>query len=521
MRIPGRAVSPAEVGHMTLVSKGRSWFLVATVAVVMLASAAPARGAPPGVFHAGDGSRSVLFEPARVEIEASSDGRCLSAFRVDEFGTRLPAMGVKFLLDDRRVFSVSGRVCADRVWTSAQAVWRGQVFSRVLVNERALETALVVGHLAALLGSGSAYAEPRRNSVFLAADHLSLAGLPVSVAYRDTRVDAVEAVEATRELLDAGGAVAVVGAQTSGVTIAVAGQVTAPAGVLQVSAVSTAPSITTLDDNDFLFRTALSDTVQGVVLADLAVELGYRTAGVLFIDNAYGQGLTDTFVEAFTARGGEATATVAHGSSQPSYLAELEEVTVESPDVLVAVSYRPQAEVYLQEALEAGYADTFLFVDGTKSPGLFETVGWDLFEGSYGTGPGVDETRPEARVFVGAYTAVYGEQPPRQFVGGAYDAAVLIGLAAAQAGTVTDSAAIRDALRSVANPPGVVVGPGAAGVKRALRLIADGVGINYEGASGPVDFDANGDVVAGTIEIWRIEDGQIIPVRQVPVQPSH
>ena len=494
----------------------RLW-LAAVAAVVVFVFSAAAFGAPPGVFHAADGSRTVLYEPARIDVEVVEDtgGRCLAAFRVDRFGTRLPAVGVKFLLDGRQLFSWSGRVCTDRVWTTAQAVWRSELRSRVLVSERALETALVVGHLAALLGSGSAYAELRRNSVFLASDHLSLAGLPVSVVYRDTRVDAVETA---RELVEAENAAAVVGAQTSGVTIAVAEQVTAPAGVLQISASSTAPTITTLADNDFLFRTALSDAVQGVVLADLAVELGYRSVGVLYIDNPYGQGLTARFVEAFEARGGTVTATAAHGSGQASYVAELEDVTAGNPDVLVAVSYQRQAEVYLREALEGGYADTFLFVDGTKSPELFETVGWDLLEGSYGTGPGVDETRLEARAFADAYAAVYGEQPRRQFVAGAYDAAVLVGLAAAAAGTVTDSAAIRDQLRSVANPPGVVVGPGAAGIKRALRLISEGVDINYEGASGPVDLDANGDVTAGTIEVWRIEDGRIVPVRQVPVE---
>ena len=192
-------------------------------------------------------------------------------------------------------------------------------------------------------------------------------------------------------------------------------------------------------------------------------------------------------------------------------------MTADSPDVLVAVSYQ-QAEVYLREALEGGYADTFLFTDATKAPEIFETVGWELLEGSYGTGPGVDATRPETRAFVDAYMSVYGEEPPQPFMNETYDAAVLIGLAAAAAGTVTDSAAIRDQLRSVANQPGVVVGPGAAGVKRALRLIAKGVDVNYEGASGPVDLDANGDVTAGTIEVWRIEDGRIVPVRQVPVE---
>ena len=224
----------------------------------------------------------------------------------------------------------------------------------------------------------------------------------------------------------------------------------------------------------------------------------------------------DDDIDAWAITANDMTATVAHGIPD-SFIPELEEVTAAGPDVLVAVSYS-EAEVYLREALQEGFADTFLFVDGTRIPQGFARVGWDLLEGSYGTGPGVDATRPETRAFVDAYTAAYGEEPPRQFMNETYDAAVLIGLAASAAGTVTDSAAIRDQLRAVANPPGVVVGPGAAGINHALRLIAEGVDVNYEGASGPVDLDDNGDVLAGFIEVWRIEDGQITPVRHVPVQ---
>ena len=494
---------------------------LAAGSAVALAAAAVAGGT--GVFHGEDGSQAVLNEPAGISLAvvAEEDGRCLSAFRVDADGTRLPAMGVKFKLDDRRrMLSVTGRVCPAQEWTTAQAVWRNKVRSRVLVNERALETAMVVGHLSAFTGSLSDFGESQSRAAQLAADHLNQAGgptgTPVVVVDRDTAVDPAQGVAAAAGLLAEDRAAAILGAAASGVTIAVAEQVTAPGGVLQISGSSTAPAITTLGDNDFLFRTVLSDAAQGVVLADLAVELGYGTAAVLYIDNPYGHGLTARFVEVFTGRGGTVTATVAHADSQPSYVAELREATAAGPDVLVAVSYQ-QAETYLREALEGGYADTFLFVDGTRIPESFARVGWDLLEGSYGTGPGVGVGRPETEAFVDAYAAVYGEEPPGRFMSKNYDAAVLVGLAAAAAGTVTDSAAIRDQLRRVANPPGVAVGPGPAGIRRALELIAEGVDVNYEGASGPVDFDASGDIRAGFIEVWRVEDGRIVPVRQVPV----
>jgi hypothetical protein len=65
-------------------------------------------------------------------------------------------------------------------------------------------------------------------------------------------------------------------------------------------------------------------------------------------------------------------------------------------------------------------------------------------------------------------------------------------------------------LRAVAGPPGVAVHPGE--WERAVELLAAGEEINYEGASGSVDFDKNGDV-PGTFAHWRVENGEIVDVR--------
>jgi neutral amino acid transport system substrate-binding protein len=49
------------------------------------------------------------------------------------------------------------------------------------------------------------------------------------------------------------------------------------------------------------------------------------------------------------------------------------------------------------------------------------------------------------------------------------------------------------------------MGPGTDGYETAIGLIADGKDINYDGASGPVDLDANGDVLIGAIETWHVD----------------
>ncbi len=372
---------------------------------------------------------------------------------------------------------------------------------------------LVIGNLNSFTGSLAEFGPPLRNSVALAADHVNAAGGiqggSMVVISRDTGVNPVQGVDATRALIDVENAVAIVGALSSGVTIAAAEAVVVPNERIIISGASTAPAISTLDDNDFVFRTAVSDAAQGIVLANLAWREGYRTAGVMYVNNAYGEGLTDQFEKTFSELGGSVISRVPHEDTQPTYNSELEKATEGDPDVLVTVSYTGQAQVYIREALEGGYADTFLFVDGVKGPEWIDAIdAWDELEGTLGTvqgGPG----RPEKDAFLSSYTAAFGFPPSHPFMGEHYDAAVLVALAAAKAGTTTDATAIRDALRDVANAPGEVVGPGREGVARALALIAEGTDINYEGTAGNVDLDENGDVF-GSIEIWKVEGGEIV-----------
>jgi ABC-type branched-subunit amino acid transport system substrate-binding protein len=377
---------------------------------------------------------------------------------------------------------------------------------------------LKIGQLNTFTGTLSYFGEVHRKAAALAVDHVNLAGdvlgiAPMTIVARDTQTNPLVGVDAARALVDIDKVAAIVGALSSGVTIASAEAVTVPNRILQISAASTSPAITVLDDDDFLFRTTVSDAAQGVVLARLALELGYNSASALYINNAYGQGLAEQFKTTFEEEGGTVLALVPHEDVQPTYASELSLATDGDPDVLLALSYPGHAEVYLREALEGAYIDTFLLCDGTKSDEMNETVGWDNLEGTYGTSAGVAGVTAERQAFMEAYVSAFAvELPPEPYIDTTYDAVVLIALAAEKAGTTTDSAAIRDALRDVANPPGEIVGPGVDGIKRALELIREGKDINYEGAGGSQDFDDNGDVFT-TIEIWKIEGGAIVSVR--------
>jgi branched-chain amino acid transport system substrate-binding protein len=374
--------------------------------------------------------------------------------------------------------------------------------------------ALKIGILVPFTGALSDFGGPFANSARLAVKEINEAGgvlgQSVELIEGDSATEPVKAQEEARRLIDVEGVSAIVGAAASGVTLPVAESVTIPSEIVQISPASTSPALTAVDDEDFLYRTTISDAAQGVILGKLAYEiLGFTSACTMYVNNAYGQGLSEQFTETFEELGGSVTAQVSHATEeQVSYLAELNQCVEGNPEVLAAISYPEHGRVYLKEALEQGLIDQFIFCDGTKSDEQFEDLGWENFEGMYGTAPGALEAAA-GTAFTAAYEAEYGERPPLPFMRESYDAVYVIALAAEMAGS-TDSKAIRDAIAEIANPPGEVVNPGADGFGNAIAYIADGTDIDYQGAAGPIDFDPNGDVLQGAIEIWEITGGQIV-----------
>ncbi|HEY8486071.1 MAG TPA: ABC transporter substrate-binding protein [Limnochordales bacterium] len=375
-----------------------------------------------------------------------------------------------------------------------------------------------VGTLFDYTGALAEFGPHHRNAANLAAKHINDAAVQVfggpilELVHEDSGTTASVGVDRARKLVNVDRVVAIVGSLASGVTIPVAESVTIPAGIPQISNASTSPLITVLPadrNRDFLFRTVASDALQGVVAAQLlAGEIvpgyRYRTAATIYVNNPYGQGLSNGFARSFQLRGGVVTAQVPVPEEvKPTYTSELALALRGDPDVLVAITYPGQATVYLREAVEIFGFRRFQYVDGTKSEEVLRTLGPDVVEGQLGTAPGADPQWQGALTFNSAYQAEYGSRPPLPFMDTAYDAVAVVGLAIAKClvdNVPVNGRNVRDRLRQVANPPGERVGVN--GFVQAFRLLRAGSDIDYTGAAGEVNFDAAGDVVT-PIEVWR------------------
>ena len=378
-----------------------------------------------------------------------------------------------------------------------------------------LDEPLKIGFLADFSGPLAEFGPVIQTGVELALKHINegggVGGLPVEFVTGDTQVDTVQGVEEARRLVEVEGVHAIVGPLSSTVTIAVAESVTGPGRVPTISPSATSPAVSAAADNGFLFRSTISDAAQGVVLAGLAVEEGYDNVGVIFRNDAYGQGLADAFEAAFA---GSVRAVSIEGGAT-SYLSELQAAAAGDARVLVAIGFPEEALIFIREALENSIFEEFLFVDGTKSQDLIDGIGADFLNGFKGTAPGAGPESEATQAWDAAYIGEFGELPTRPFVREAYDATIAIALAAEFAGS-TDGAAIRDALPLVAAPGGDRFIPGAAGIAAALAAVTSGSAVNYEGAATTLDWNAVGDVTTGFIEIWQYVDGAPAIIEEVP-----
>jgi len=376
-----------------------------------------------------------------------------------------------------------------------------------------------IGGLFALTGALSPYGPPIADAAKLAFKDINEAGgvlgKNLEFVVRDTGTAAAMGRDAASKLVEIDKVPAIIGALSSGVTVA-ASSIAIDGEVVQISPASTSPMVTDLEDNDYVFRTCVSDALQGVVQARLAVNLGYQIVSVIYINNPYGKGLADVFKENFEAVGGEVLAMVPYEAAKPSYRGEVEAALDASPDAINLIGYPVDGNKMLIEAIELGYEGEYIFPDGMKGEGVSPGPACDpeapldqqYIEGTFGTAPGALSVAV-AEAFDAAYTEEYGPSGI-PFRSQSYDAAILIALAIQKTGPeflgmsrAEQGRAIRDNLRAVANPHGEEVTYGE--LTRALKLLSTGVDINYQGVSGPLTFDKNGDMAEGAIELWTVK----------------
>ena len=205
---------------------------------------------------------------------------------------------------------------------------------------------------------------------------LLLGGATVSSVRADsTCVDAGAATSAAERLVTSDNVAAIMGADCSGVTTAIANNVAVPNGVTMISPSATSPALTDIDDKGYFFRTAPSDARQGQVLAQVVMDRGINEVAVTYTNNDYGKGLSDSFVNAFKAMGGSVTTEVPHEDGKGDYSAEVSTLSASGASEVAVLGYVDQGgRGIIQNSMETGAFSRFILADGMIGDSLIENV---------------------------------------------------------------------------------------------------------------------------------------------------
>ena len=333
------------------------------------------------------------------------------------------------------------------------------------------------------------------------------------VATEDDQTDPTAGVEAATKLVQSDDATVIVGALASSVTTAIAESVTAPNGVVQISPASTSPALTDLVDDGFFWRTPPSDALQGQVLAEAMAEAfgADATVNTGARNDAYGTALVAVFEEAWEANGGAIGVSVSWNPEASTFDTEAQQLAGGEPDAWLIVDY-PETFAKVGPALvrAGGWDPTRTFTaDGLRSHDLPGEVGEEVTEGMRGTAP-TSEGAPAGDAFATAYEERSGNAAGQTFDAQTFDAVIVSFLAAVRGGA-SDSETIRDNLQAVS---GAGAGEGAdqytfERLGDAISALLAGEEVDYEGASGPINFDENGDPAAALYSVWQFEDNEI------------
>lgn len=261
----------------------------------------------------------------------------------------------------------------------------------------------------------------------------------------------------------------------------------------------------------YWYRTMSPDAFQGEALARLAQKRGFKTVAILAYDNDYGNSIVQAFETTFKQLGGTISGTPTRYSAGAAFLYQVDwrQVFLDAPDAVLIVANPDLGSAILKTASEMGLwsGNTKVLLPASmKTEDLANRVGQSLdgrFTASGVLGIAPQTNSPAFNEFRDLFVQKYDREPSR-YDATTWDAVAVVALAA-EAAKATTGSAIKTQVPQVANPPGIEVSD----ICQALSFVRDGREINYQGASGTVDFTPAGDAVA-TYDVWTIDyTGQI------------
>lgn len=313
------------------------------------------------------------------------------------------------------------------------------------------EPKIVIGLTTPMTGGAASFADPERRGVEMAVAEINaqggVLGRQLELKITDNRCNPTEGVQTANKLIHEDGAVALIGAFCSSVSLAVM-PIAQRAEVPFVIDVSTAPSITEHTGpgkNEWVFRTSVTDDGMANALIDYLVEATpWRKIALVAEDTDYGRGGIAAFQELGKKKGIEIIRAETFTQNTPDFTPILNKVSASKPDAIAVYMLGSDMANFLKQY--EGWGGK-IPITGRFDPALLNAgqLRRGFLEGSVGVLPySVDIDTPANKHFATQYQALYKEPPQFQSAYG-YEAVYMLREAIERAGQATP-AAIRQAL---------------------------------------------------------------------------
>jgi ABC-type branched-subunit amino acid transport system substrate-binding protein len=359
-----------------------------------------------------------------------------------------------------------------------------------------------IGALLPLTGAGSLYGPNMQQALELGVEDINKAGgplgRPIHLVTIDDETNPNPAVLAAQKMISVDHVVAVVGGWSSAVTLAVI-PIFKENNIVELNG-SGDPSITSPENRALVFRTQPISENYAAAMAAYARAKGYAKISLMTLNNPASIAVSELFKKIWKGMGMPDPTEVAYNANAPSYDTELSKALASGPDLLLIPGYQPDLTVIVKEWYATGIATHIMAPLYAINPGLIKDVGPQAAEGLLAVGQLADVNSPQYITLAARFKATTGNEIANEAVQ-AWDQLNIVALAMEAAGS-TDGTAVAAKIPDIAGPPGQEVSDFATG----LSLLRAGKDINYQGASGPVDFSVSHDVITN-FGVWVVTNG--------------
>lgn len=335
---------------------------------------------------------------------------------------------------------------------------------------------LKIGFVGAQTGYLAPYDQPSLAGLELGVKQVNAAGgiggnIPIELINRDMRSETSEAAREAQELIDEGVHILITPCDVD--PSVAAGQIAQAAGIPAISSCASTPTLPAIV-GDYMFQNYTADNLQAAVLANYAMEQGYKTALIMISrDTPYTHKLPEYFGQAFENKGGSLLATVEFKMGQQDFSAEVTRIKEIDPlpDVIMTSAYEPDFPAFIRQLRAAGIDTPVLGSDGIDSPTTL-AIG-EAADGVVFTNAGFPTEGSPLAAFYDLYKAEHGAEPDTIFIATGYDLMKIIEAAVTATGGDLGGAALRDALDNLENVQGATGSITYKGMNRVpLRSVA-------------------------------------------------